>query len=127
MTGKELHKVVRNSGKMVKEISEISSIPEQTIYSLYKKNEVPLHYIDSMSKAIPQLQETIDAEEEITKEDLFRIIETLTKAHETLGRATDTLADAFDLIKEDHKNYQTLVNQGLKDGTLKFIHKKSTA
>lgn len=59
MKGVDLRKAVKNSGIKIAEISESTGIPEQTIYSLYKKKVVPEHYISKMEAAGIKLQKTI--------------------------------------------------------------------
>jgi len=45
MKGKELRDAIRHSGIPIAELSKKSKIPEPTIYSLYKKDEVEAHYL----------------------------------------------------------------------------------
>lgn len=51
MSGKELQNIVKNSPLKATELIEKSGIPEQTFYALYRKEEVPEHYLKKLSDA----------------------------------------------------------------------------
>lgn len=51
MNGKKLKEAVWDSGIKIKELSEKSGIPEQTIYALYRKKEVDEYYLKKLSAA----------------------------------------------------------------------------
>lgn len=60
MTGEELKKAVKNSGILIKDLERESKIPEQTIYSLYRKKDVPQHYLEKIGLAGVNLKQTIN-------------------------------------------------------------------
>lgn len=48
MKGKDVKKIIKSSDFTIAEIANLSGIPEQTIYSLYKKEEVAEYYINKL-------------------------------------------------------------------------------
>lgn len=69
MNGKDLQKAIKNSGIKVKELVKLSKIPEQTIYSLYKKPVVEDHFIQKIKKAgVKLIEQDQDESQEYYKE-----------------------------------------------------------
>lgn len=59
MNGKDLKESVKQSGIKIADLVKKTKIPEQTIYSLYRKVNVEQHYLDKMEGAGVKLQKTI--------------------------------------------------------------------
>lgn len=55
MKGKDFKKIIKCSDFTVVELSIRSEIPEQTIFSLYKKEKVEDYYIDKLKEVDPKM------------------------------------------------------------------------
>lgn len=55
MTGKELKKIVDDSGIKTAELVEKSGIPQRTLYNLYEKENVEKHYLQKLSFLLPNI------------------------------------------------------------------------
>jgi len=77
MKGKELKNLIKQSGHTLQYLSEKSGIPTRTISSLYKKDHIELHYIESLKAALPTIAESGKLEPQVGQGQSGLIIEML--------------------------------------------------
>lgn len=104
MTGKDLKKVVTNSGIKLLEIVEKSGIKQRTLYNLYEKEEIETHYLEKLSKAGLNLPN-------IAKHDNNHImnIEVLNTSLALLNRLVDNL-------ERENKLLNSIVTKEISEG-----------
>src|ERR1700752_2749769 len=68
MKGKDLKKLIADSGLKALDLIRDSGIPQKTFYELYKKDYIEAHYIEKLRKAgVNVLESVIDYEKEFMK------------------------------------------------------------
>lgn len=105
MTGKELKKIVSDSGVKLSEILIKSDIKQRTLYNLYEKDIVEKHYLIKLNKAglnLPIVAKTDNNHTELN-------IEVLNTSLALLNRLVDNL-------ERENKFYNSLLSKEINDG-----------
>jgi hypothetical protein len=115
MTGKDLKKVVLNSGIKLSEIVEKSGIKQRTLYNLYEKEEIETHYLEKLSSAGLKLPNVA-----INDNNHVLNIEVLNTSLALLNRLVDNL-------ERENKLLNSIVSKEISEGAYltKEKHKKA--
>lgn len=112
MNGKELRSAVRASGIKLADISRLAKIPESTIYHLYKKEAVEVHYIEKIKGAGVKFELNIRPEN-TTKQHPGDTNEAamIGALSATIQAMQDKIENLQDRYEKDIERIQILLNQ----------------
>ena len=104
MKGDQLRILIRDSGIKLADIAKLSGIPEQTIYSLYKKENIERHYLDKLKNAGIKFnnQQNIDH----VNEPLVNY-----QSKNTIDILADALSKAVDALTIENKSLRKKVDE----------------
>ncbi len=106
LKGEELQKKIRGTGISAKEIYKKAGIPENTFFSLYKKDEVEDHYIQAIANVDQRLYKTL-----IENENPSTMIETAMRA---LSKAVDALSEDNKHLRNENAYANEIIRDWLK-------------
>ena len=124
MTGKTLKEAIWESGIKIKTIAKESGIPEQTLYSLYRKSKVEefhlkkLYKVDGLRKFLPDSYSN-DYTAEVVEEPEVRYApseQVWVSAIEAITRAMDVLSEESRSLIESNQTLNRIVNEALNKG-----------
>ncbi len=110
MKGSDLKKIAKDSGLTIDEIALKSGIPKRTVSSLYKKEYVEKHYLDSVQFLMQK-----DAKKE-----------TSTGPDEkTITLALQLISETVQMVKEQNAIFTKIINKGLDSGAIAWNAEKT--
>lgn len=130
MKGKDLQKAIKNNGILIAELSQKSGIPETTIFKLYKKQEVPTHYLEKIEGAGVELPKTTNdgPSMEVIKHALKLIEQSMKNFELNIQDLRDnnlSIRNTNAELTDSHRTYRGIVELCVKQGVLKVDASKS--
>jgi hypothetical protein len=127
MNGKKLQEIVWDSGLKIKQLVKESGIPEQTIYSLYKKKEVDEYYIKKLSatslgKFLHKEYKNSNEEERETHEPQVMYAGLSDQQTNSMLALLEKLADS---VVADNTVFRQLITRGLERDAIVFDSRKA--
>lgn len=108
MNGQELKKRIDDSGVHYDVVAAAVGKNKRTIYRLFDLDEIELHILKKIQAA------GVDLSLSVTEE------KTNHASPQAMMQIMEAMMGYMDMIKKDHELYRTIIEQGVKDGTLRF-------